>query len=185
MSFDDIDANMDLDEAPPPEGKSNRPFLIVAGLLGAFMLIALACIAVYAWYYVPQQNAARERQIADVNAQNTQVAESIIQTSIAEMYTKTPTVTATQPPATSTPTNTPVVVIPASTQAPTEDIRTATVAALLTQAAALQQDTAPSPTATGLPSTGFADEVGIPGLIGLAVLLLVVVLIARRFRISA
>jgi hypothetical protein len=196
MTFEDMD-NINLDETPPPEESSNRPFLIVAGILGAFTLIALACIAAYALYYVPQQRAQQSTQIAQVNAQNTQVAESIIQTSIAEAFTSTPTVTPTQLPVLPTATVTPVVVLPSATVAssevaagapgagaPTQDPRTATVAALLTQAAGVQQTSAPSATSTGLPTTGFADEVGLPGMIGLAALLIVVIVFARRLRTS-
>jgi hypothetical protein len=193
MTFEDMD-NINLDETPPPEESSNRPFLIVAGILGAFTLIALACIAAYALYYVPQQRAQQSTQIAQVNAQNTQVAESIIQTSIAEAFTSTPTVTPTQAPESPTATVTPVVVLPSATvasseaaagaAAPTQDPRTATVAALLTQAAGVQQTSAPSATSTGLPTTGFADEVGVPGMIGLAALLIVVIVFARRLRTS-
>ena len=42
----------------------------------------------------------------------------------------------------------------------------------------------PQPTPTALPQTGFADEVGLPGLMGLAVLLVLVVILARRARFS-
>lgn len=187
MAFEDMD-NISLDETPPPGESSNRPFLIVAGILGAFTLIALACIAAYALYFVPQQKAQQSTQMAQVNFQNTQVAESIIQTSIAEAFTSTPTMTATPLPATVMPTSTPVVVIPTNTsvvsigQAATEDPRTATVAALLTQAAGIQQTAGPTATSTGLPTTGFADEVGVPGLLGMALLLIVVIIFARRLR---
>jgi LPXTG-motif cell wall-anchored protein len=190
MTFEDMD-NINLDETPPPEESGNRPFLIVAGILGAFTLIALVCIAAYALYYVPQQRYQQSTQIAQVNAQNTQVAESIIQTSIAEAFTSTPTVTATPLEATYTPTNTPVIVLPSATavipaggQAATQDPRTATVAALLTQAAVVQQTSMPTATSTGLPTTGFADQVGVPGLIGLAILLIAVIIFARRLRTS-
>jgi LPXTG-motif cell wall-anchored protein len=50
----------------------------------------------------------------------------------------------------------------------------------LTDAAEGQQ----TATATGLPDTGFADDVGIPGLLGLALVLIVVVFLARRFRMA-
>ncbi len=70
------------------------------------------------------------------------------------------------------PTNTPVL------NEPTEDPRTATVAALLTMQAAGTT----TPTATALPDTGFADDVGIPGLFGLAGALLLVIILARRLR---
>jgi LPXTG-motif cell wall-anchored protein len=67
------------------------------------------------------------------------------------------------------------------------DARTATVQVLLTQAALSGQAVAtgtlvPGTTATALPKTGFAEDAGIPGLLGLTALLLVVILLARRMR---
>jgi LPXTG-motif cell wall-anchored protein len=82
----------------------------------------------------------------------------------------------------STPTSspTPLLAVPTDTPVPTTDPRTATVAALLTQAASAQLT--PGPTTTALPSTGFADQVGIPGLVGMAILLIAVIFLARRLR---
>ena len=42
----------------------------------------------------------------------------------------------------------------------------------------------PQVTPTGLPTTGFVDEVGLPGLFGLAAVLLVVIVLARRTRLA-
>jgi hypothetical protein len=42
----------------------------------------------------------------------------------------------------------------------------------------------PQVTGTVLPTTGFADEVGLPGMFGLAALLLVVIFLARRARLA-
>ncbi len=61
-----------------------------------------------------------------------------------------------------------------------DEARTATVAALLT-AAAESQDT-PEPEPTELPETGFVDEIGLPVLGGLALLLMVVIILVRRLR---
>jgi hypothetical protein len=105
--------------------------------------------------------------------------------------------TATRPAVAPTATITPVMI----------DARTATVAALLTQAAANIQPTEPvnaagtpvnpagtpvsvtatpggaiAPTATALPKTGFAEDAGIPGLMGVAVALLIVIVVARGLR---
>jgi len=65
--------------------------------------------------------------------------------------------------------------------------RTATVAAFLTQAASGGQSLTltPQTTSTKLPDTGFADEVGLPGLVGLAFALVAVIFIARRIRFSS
>jgi hypothetical protein len=40
----------------------------------------------------------------------------------------------------------------------------------------------PTATPTGLPDTGFADDVGIPGLIALSGILILVIVFARRLR---
>lgn len=42
----------------------------------------------------------------------------------------------------------------------------------------------PQPTATALPTTGFADEVGLPGLLAMAAVLLIVIFLARRMRLA-
>ena len=184
MAFDDMEMDIVEDEIPPPEESSNRTFLIVAGVLGGITLIALACIVVYALVIMPQRTIQQSTQVAQLNAQNTQVAVAISQTSAAAAYTRTPTSTSTRTPVPNTPTRTatPVVVVPSDTPVPTEDPRTATVAALLTAAAEAQQTLVP--TVTALPTTGFADEVGIPSLLGMAVLLVVVIFLTRRLRVA-
>jgi len=194
MAFDNIDMDSEEDlgveDVTPPETPSNRPFFVVAGILGAITLLAVGCIAVYALWYLPQQNKKEAAQLEQINAQNTQMAESLIQTQVASAYTETPTPTkvVVVPTATSTP-----VVVEATevvvSSAATQDPRTATVAALLTQAASAQQTSAVTSaavvaTSTALPTTGFADEVGIPGLFGMAVVLLVVIFLARRLRMA-
>ncbi len=70
---------------------------------------------------------------------------------------------------------------------------TATVGALLTQASGLKADGDPAATqdpaafgagvtATALPTTGFADEVGIPSIVGLGFLCIVAILVSRQVR---
>ncbi|HUV29136.1 MAG TPA: LPXTG cell wall anchor domain-containing protein, partial [Anaerolineales bacterium] len=65
---------------------------------------------------------------------------------------------------------------------PTID-RTATVSALLTEAASGRLT--PTPTASSLPDTGFAEDVGIPAMVGLALLLVVIIFLARRLRTAS
>ncbi|HEY5903676.1 MAG TPA: hypothetical protein VIU39_14070, partial [Anaerolineales bacterium] len=89
------------------------------------------------------------------------------------------------PTATLPPTPTPVLAQATSTATlppPTQDPATATVAAALTQAALAQQTVVP--TSSALPGTGIADEYGMPGLVALAVVLLVIILLARRLRLT-
>lgn len=69
--------------------------------------------------------------------------------------------------------------------------RTATLAVLLTQVAAGNAGNDPSAaagggaaTATALPATGFADEVGLSGLFATAIGLLILILLARSLRLT-
>lgn len=166
------------EETPPPEESGNRTFLIVAGILGGITVLALACIAAYAFFVLPKQRSDREAQIATLTAQAIDVATAAARTAIAAAATPTFTRT-TAPTATMVVrTSTPVMAVATDTPVPSADPRTATVAALLTQAAS-----APNvATSTALPTTGFVEDMGIPGLLGMAVLLVVVIFLARRLR---
>jgi LPXTG-motif cell wall-anchored protein len=180
--MDNNNVDFSSEETPPPEESSNRTFLIVAGILGGITVLALACIAIYAFFVLPRQRTIRQAQISTLTAQANDIATALAATAIAAAAT--PTFTRTPPPpptATLAPrTATPVLAVATDTPVPSSDPRTATVAALLTQAAGTQ--TVVVPTSTALPTTGFADEVGIPSLLGMAVLLVAVIFLARRLR---
>ena len=80
-----------------------------------------------------------------------------------------------------------VVVLPSPTSTPFTTLPTldpiqATAAAQETQAAALGGGI--TPTATALPSTGFADEIGVPMLAMLGGVFLLALILARGLRIS-
>jgi hypothetical protein len=81
---------------------------------------------------------------------------------------------------------TPVVVFFTATpvtETATPDPVTETVAALYTQAALAELTVFPTTTALGgVPTTGFADEVGLPGLFIIGFVLIVIILLARRLR---
>jgi LysM repeat protein len=82
-------------------------------------------------------------------------------------------------------TSTPVVVFATSTPivVPTVNPITATVAAAYTQAALAQLTVIPTSTALGaVPSTGFADQVGLPLLLLLGALFIVIIFLVRRVR---
>jgi hypothetical protein len=180
MAFDNNDVEPSVEEAgPPPSESSNRSFLIIAGILGALLVLSLICVAAYAFLILPSNKRAQATANAAAVARATDAALSLQQTALARAWTATPTlVRATKTPV---PTNTLVVVIATTSAPPTADPRTATIAALLTQQAALQKTVIPTAT-TSLAQTGFADEFGIPGLIGLAVILVAVIFLARRLR---
>ncbi len=188
-------AELDDDEGEEEEGEgSNRAFLIIAIVLGVVILLTLICGTIIALtVFLPNQDAARatETEQAILSLNMTQAAE---QTAIVQAFTPTPTLTETP---TLEPTMTPVILFPTETQpVALVDPATATVQALETRLAevnltATAQATsgtrtpvigAGTPSPTALSQTGFADEVGLPGLFIAAVILLAVILLARRLR---
>ncbi|MFH1129870.1 MAG: hypothetical protein V1754_00955 [Pseudomonadota bacterium] len=190
MSFDNADFDDDLDTGEsPPEESSNRLFLIIAGVLGGIAILTLICIAAYAFFYLPRIRQAQESNKATVDAQNTQVDSIINQTKTAaaiEAYTDTPTNTPIPPTASATLRPTQVVAV-ATTVSPltTLPAETATYMALAQTLDAIRKTSTTSPQVSGTPKltdTGFADEVGLPVMLGAAVLLIVVIVIARRLR---
>lgn len=198
-SIDDFRLDDDLeqpsDEATLPEESSNRTFLIIAAALGGIALIALVCIAIYALVWWPRSRNEQEAKIATLNAQNTEVAAivsatsaSAAETEMAAAFTATPTLTPLPPTATVTPSPTPVVAVEiTSPQAPTLGSEMATATALHSTLQANATLYAATLTAkplqpTAIPNTGFADDVGLPAMLGLAVLLVVVIFLARRLR---
>jgi cytoskeletal protein RodZ len=179
------DTELDLPEEPrsePPRRGGNR-FVVMAAALGAIMLFALIAIVAYALFILPQREAVQP--VLSVEQQTGTALALVIQAT----DTSTPTQTASSTPSrtnTPRPTNTPLL-------SSTVDPATATVNALLTQAALAQTQavspTGPSPTpgtptATprALPSSGFADDIGAPGLLAAAAILLAVIFLARRYR---
>jgi len=79
-------------------------------------------------------------------------------------------------------------VAPLSTNTPTvtatsiSDVQKATLAAQQTELASGKFTATVIATSTALPNTGFADEVGLPGLFGLTLALVVIIILARRLR---
>ena len=200
MAFSDMnDVEQELGEEKPPEKNGNRTFLIIAGTLGGIMVLALLCIAGLALYrYLPGHQAAQQVN-ATVAVQQANATIAVQETSTVQSAIKTasvPTATATKQPTftptnTRVPTNTPVIVL-APTKSPTFNVAIATNNALLTQTAqhllitvtsnVSSTATPPKATATALPKTGIADELGTPGLIAAAFILLVIIFIVRRLR---
>jgi hypothetical protein len=172
---------------PLPEESSNRTFVMVAGGLGALLVLSMICLGVYALVIAPAQQERALQQPTEIALQNTQTALDLTATAEAEEATETPEATDTpEPSATPTETATPteVVVIPTETPFTTLSTlapQTATAAAQATLDAETQLET-PTATPTALPATGFADEVGLPALMLMAAALLAIVIVARRLR---
>jgi hypothetical protein len=177
--YEGDDLNYD-DEETPPEESSNRTFLIAAGILGGIVLLSIACLAGYALVIRPQQLAAQQAGEESVLAtQNAQVNGALTATGVAFDLSQTP-----QASATSMPTDTQVVAQPSATNTLeftlTPDPATATLAVEFTQLA--ETTSTVVATTTALPTSGFADEVGLPGLVIAAMVLVAVIFLARRLR---
>ena len=190
---------------------NNRNFMLAIGVLGGIFILLVIALVVAAIFFLPRQKSVASATNAVIQTQNaatleyaTEVERSAVLA--AEVMTLTATANITNTPIPPTITATPVVAKPSFTPTASpivtetfSDPRTATVAALLTQAATSRNVTLTPGTAVGgagggglngtststaLPTTGFADEVGLPGLFGLAAALIVVIFLARRLRIS-
>lgn len=181
MAFTDMDeSDEELGEQPPDEeeGGGNRTFVIIAAILGSITLLALLCTAIYAFIYLPRTRAERENAAATAYAQETLLAYESTQAALPPTATATDT---EQPAEAEKPTETPVLAEEqaAFTSTPTVDSVQATQDALDTVVAAAQTQ---NPTATQLPDSGFADDVGAPGLLAMAAVLIVVIFLVRRLR---
>jgi hypothetical protein len=174
MSYDD---NTDFDDANPPEESGNRTFLLVAGALGGLVLLGLLCIAGYLFFRNSSNQQTQLTAVVQLTQQQATVQAGVTQTAVAQALTQTAAVTNTVPP-----TSTPVIAEATLTPTATANPATATVGAAFTQIANSTQTIIP--TSTALPNTGFADDVGAPGLILLAIVLVVVIFLVRRLRAS-
>lgn len=188
MSFDDNNFD-DLGEAElPEESNNNRTFTIAIAILGGIILLSVACLGVFLLFRSRGATAAQQTA-ATANANGTAQAlviinEALTATQAAVLPTATSTLppTATPPVSIETATNTPDPANPAALAPGTSSAATATVGAALTQAAVAQLTIVV--TTTALPNTGFADDYGLPGLVVMALAFVVVILLARRLRVT-
>jgi len=202
FSFDDDDEETPLfdDEEPTEtefegeeepeeddeEESGNRTFIILGIVLGIIFLCTLIGGGIYALMVLPGQQAARLDAQNTLIAVNTEAAIAVAQTQ--EVLNFTPTLPPTDTP-TTTPTVTPLLADQA-TETPGAGFvdrdeaadATATVVALNTELASAQLTVTVMPTVTELSDTGFADNVGLPGLIIGAMILVAVIFLARRLR---
>jgi cytoskeletal protein RodZ len=185
--LDDID--LEIPDKKPPKRSGNQSFRLIAGILAVVLLLALIAAAIYAFIILPGQAPAADLPQSAVDAGLTETAEALAgqdegSQDDAASPSPTATRTATAPPATLAPTATEIT--PIFTAA--VNGQTATVNALLTQAAIAQTEAAGGTVATAtsvpsaLPDSGFADDVGLPTLLIATALLLAVILLARRMR---
>lgn len=175
-AYDNDNMNFDDPNDPtPPEESSNRTFLLIAGILGGLVLLALLCIVGYVVFTRGTNQQAGQTAQAQATQQAATIQAGLTQTAVAQNLTLTAAVTNTVPP-----TNTPVIAQPTVTFTATQNPATATVAAAFTQIAVSTQTIIA--TSTALPNTGFIDDAGAPGLLLMALMLVIVIFLVRRLR---
>ena len=191
--------DFEVTSAPLEQGE-NRTFVIAAVALGGLIVLSLICLGAYTFFYRPGQERRAIERPTEIMLTNTAVAFGLTEAAAEQIATFTPLPSNTpQPSATPRPTNTasptptPVIVLPTNTPTSTPFTTLATVGPETATAAAQQTATAlalgggaatptRTPTPTALPTTGFGDEVGLPGLAGLAAVFLAVIILSRRLR---
>jgi len=178
MTMNDYDSLDEFDDANPPEESNNRTFLIVAGGLGFLVLVALLCLGAYVLFNANSNQANEATAQAQLTEQAVNIQQGLTQNAQSQAETQAAAVTSTLPP-----TNTPVVAAATATLTETPNPATATVGAAFTQIAVSTQTIIP--TSTALPNTGFADDVGAPGLVIAAIALVMVILLVRRLRAAS
>lgn len=199
---DDVD---DIFEDDDQEGGGvNRNFMLVAGGLGGLLLISLICIGIYALVIAPNRETASPAELT-LQAQQSVLNQSLTETSqaVAIGPSATPTVTPSPTNTVAPPTATETATVDPSEEGtlapatdtpeggPTQDPRTATVQALLTQASVARTQaaqnlltTTATATSTALPDTGFLDDYGPIGMFLLTILMVMVIFMARRMRLA-
>ena len=188
--FDQQSLRNEIPPEPPPQKRQGRPFLTILLILGVIFLVALLALIFGAPRLLANQRANQLEQAALINAANTATSMAInaqanqLQTQkVIAAYTATPTITQlpapTRTPTKAVATRTPVV---ASTGLSPAEL--ATVSALQTQMGT-QGTLPPTPTGTSLPETGFADEFGLPLMAVMAIMLILIIIFARRMRVPS
>lgn len=186
---------------PLPPAGGNRPFFIAIGIIGTIFVIALIFLLYTLFSRGPQQTSQAADQAKTIVAYNTQVAgtatadtvNALMIQATADAAAKAPPPTVIPTPLTSTPTG--VLAIPTATRTPSPTLssesatRTSVALTLGIGGGGAVSTGYPSngtgtPQPTALPTTGFADEIGLPGLLAVAAVLLVVIFLARRVRLA-
>ncbi len=208
---DDLDDELANDEQVPVEGQGkarstgNRNFFIALGVLGGiFVLVTIALVFVYLSRPKGSATANISATNAVIQTANAQTAVAATQTGAARALLLQPSDTpqATETPVPQKVTATSVLAQPTATStsstpdagkglaSPTANAQTQTrsAPAVLTQSAQQTQtrqvEINLTATATALPKAGFADDVGLLGLFGMALGLVLIILLVRRLRFS-
>lgn len=198
--LEEVEGNEPLDEAEAAPAANNRNFLLALGVLGGIFLLLIIGLVILFLNRRPggteagmiqQTNQAIMTANAATAGAATQSAAILLTPSATLQPTNTsvpPTVTRTQVVALATATNTlapGAAAIFTATSSPTSKV-TGTAPAVLTQSAGQTrtQSVNLTATATRLPQSGFAEDVGLPGLFGMALGLVVLIVLVRRLRLS-
>ena len=176
--------NLDSDSPPPPE-QSNRTFKTAAGIMAGIVFITIVLMALYVMVYLPKKNANQSSVQATIIAQNALIAQAMTQTMQANALGTQAAATSLVPTPTATlimlASPTPLLAVATQTQVVPFAALTATWSALNTQVA-IGLKTPTSTPGGPLPTSGIADDLGIPGLVIMAFALVLVILLARRLR---
>ncbi|MBE0669991.1 MAG: hypothetical protein IH588_05325 [Anaerolineales bacterium] len=187
MSFDETNFDDGEDAPLPEESNNNRTFLVAVGILGGIILLSIACLVGVYLFGLRGRATTQQADAANLTA-TAQAANLFIESALTATFQASilPTTTSTPEPTAvvnvATATSTPDPAIVSALEAGTPAAATATVGAALTQAAAAQLTIVP--TTTALPNTGFIDDMGVPGLVVMALAFVIVILLARRLRTS-
>ncbi len=203
--FDDNDFSDNTPEKKEPisdqeKGSSSKPFIAGIAILGGIVVLAMVAMIAFVLLSRPKTSTDLENQAEQIRQQNTAISMIASQTAeynaMVETEKAAPTETKIPPTATAVvavATATATSVSGSTSVAGSGDpaARTATVAAFQTQAAEVTAGTSvPGSTAvvqvtsTALPATGFAEDIGFPVLFGAAVVLIFVMILARRLRFT-
>jgi hypothetical protein len=173
------DFEFDIPPVEEDKSRSSRTFITAVAGIGGLLILSLICLGLYTLVIAPRQREAREQRPTEIALTNTEIARRLTEMagteiSPADVDTATPTATTTPSP---TATEGAITATPTVTNTP-EPSETPLVAT----AQATQRAVTPTSTPTALPGTGFADDIGIPGMLLLAAAMVIVIFVARHLR---
>lgn len=202
--IDEVENNEpEVVEEQPAAAAGNRNFLLALGVLGGIFVLLIIGLAIL---FLSRRGAGSEA--ANIALTNEAISAANAQTaaaatlSAAQMLTPSVTPLPSNTPVPPTATRTSVVAATATSTlaAPAAGLFTVTASATLPGGAGEVTATLPAATlnaaltqtrsvgltatATRLPNTGFAEDVGLPGMFGIAIGLVILIVLVRRLRLS-